>query len=134
MRPLTTYYCKCDSVDDSSFPIIEIHTNTKTFNFRSRDYLIYEYVPEQDDAGRCMVSFQVLAESPVSSFWLLGASFLRSTYTVYDVANKKIGFVGDFSKTEVLPPLRSLSFLPMMLCCCCACGMIFAIIGLMRAK
>ena len=46
MRPLTTYYCACDSVEDPSFPIIQIHTTSKVFNFKPRDYLIYEYVPE----------------------------------------------------------------------------------------
>ena len=41
-------------------------------NFKPKDYLIYEVVPEQNDEWRCMVSFQVLSDSPINNFWLLG--------------------------------------------------------------
>ena len=98
MRPSTTYYCECISVEDSTFPTMEIHANGKIFNFKPRNYLILEPVVEKNDTLHCMISFQVLADSPVNNFWLLGDSFLRSTYSIYDLENNRIGFVADFTK------------------------------------
>ena len=85
MRPSTTYYCECDSVEDSTFPTMQIHAKGKIFNFKPRDYLILESLPEKNNTKHCMISFQVLADSPVNNFWLLGDSFLRSTYSIYDI-------------------------------------------------
>ena len=45
-----------------------------------------------------MVGFQENSNE-ANSFWLLGDSFLRAFYTIYDGENKRIGVVGD---TEVL--------------------------------
>ena len=45
-----------------------------------------------------MISFQENSNE-ATSFWLLGDSFLRAFYTIYDGENKRIGFVGD--TTEV---------------------------------
>ena len=80
-----------------------------------------------------MLSFQVLADSPVNNFWLLGDSFLRSTYSIYDVTNNKIGFVADFAQSSypALSPLTSL--LPLLMCCCCIGGVVTAIIVAARA-
>ena len=130
MRPLTTYYCKCDGVTDSTFPIFQIYTASKTFNFKPKDYLIYEVVPEQNNEWRCMVSFQVLSDSPINNFWLLGDSFLRSTYSIYDVSNNRVGFVADFLKTRsgMISPVSRL--MPMLMCFCCSCGICASVIFL----
>ena len=42
MRPSTTYYCECESVEDPSFPTMQIHAKGNIFNFKPRDYLILE--------------------------------------------------------------------------------------------
>lgn len=46
-----------------------------------------------------MVSFQENSKE-ATSFWLMGDSFLRAFYTIYDGEHKRIGFVGD---TEKIP-------------------------------
>ena len=37
-----------------------------------------------------------------ASFWLLGDSFLRAFYTIYDASNKRIGMVGDIVTKEIV--------------------------------
>ncbi len=41
-----------------------------------------------------MVSFQKETR-PNTNFWLMGDSFLRAFYTIYDGQNQRIGLVGD---------------------------------------
>ena len=80
-----------------------------------------------------MLSFQVLSYSPVNNFWLLGDSFLRSTYSIYDVTNGRIGFVADFAKyrgSDALDPLTTL--LPLLMLCCCIGGVFTTIVLVTR--
>ena len=133
MRPSTTYYCECDSVEDTTFPTMEIHTKSKVFNFKPRDYLILEQVPEKNNTKHCMISFQVLADSPVNNFWLLWDSFLRSTYSIYDIENNRIGFVADFTKTIPFDPITPIAtIMPLVMLCCCILGTTTGILLVIR--
>ena len=93
MNPLETYYCQCIGADDTSFPTLKMYSGDFVFNFKPQDYLVYEQIDVNAQAT-CMISFQEeLREN--TRFWLLGDSFLRAFYTIYDGENRRIGLVGD---------------------------------------
>ena len=48
----------------------------------------------------CMVTFQEELRAE-ASFWLLGDSFLRAFYSIYDAENMRIGLVGDITVHEL---------------------------------
>ena len=48
----------------------------------------------------CLVSFQREAASK-ATYWVLGDSFMRAFYTIYDAENKRIGLVGDAYGPEI---------------------------------
>ena len=56
MNPLETYYCECSGTDDPSFPMLKLHSNNVSFNFRPVDYLVYEQIAPNEPA-QCMISF-----------------------------------------------------------------------------
>ena len=93
MNPLETYYCECESADDESYPMLKLTSGDVTFNFGPKDYLVYERI-DVNEPPSCMISFQEERRES-TSFWLLGDSFVRAFYTIYDGENKRIGFVGD---------------------------------------
>ena len=99
MNPLETYYCKCSGADDPTFPLLKLRSGAIRMKFRPKDYLVYESIAP-NEPPQCMVSFQENSNSEANSFWLLGDTFLRAFYTIYDGENKRIGIVGD---TEVIP-------------------------------
>lgn len=92
----TYYWCECVGADDPTYPTLSIHSGDTTFNFKPRDYLVFESIDAISDP-LCMITFQKETKSNYN-FWLLGDSFLRAFYTIYDGEGKRIGLVGD---TEV---------------------------------
>ena len=66
---------------------------------RPSDYLLYERV-DTSDKKMCMVTFQEELRAE-ASFWLLGDSFLRAFYSIYDAENMRIGLVGDITVHEL---------------------------------
>ena len=95
MNPLETYYCECEGADDPTYPMLKLNSGNITFNFHPKDYLVYERI-DINEPPSCMISFQEETREN-TSFWLLGDSFLRAFYTIYDGQNKRIGFVGDIT-------------------------------------
>lgn len=93
MNPLETYYCECTGVDDPTFPVLTLTSGNVALNFKPIDYLVYEKI-DMNDTHMCMISFQEETR-PDTTFWLLGDSFLRAFYTIYDFENRRIGLVGD---------------------------------------
>ena len=92
MNPLETYYCDCSGASDPTYPTLKLKTRGVTLNFKPNDYLVYERVGQAEYS--CMISFQ--KETRVNtSYWVLGDSFMRAFYTIYDGENKRIGLVGD---------------------------------------
>ena len=102
MKPLETWYCQCRGVDDPSFPSIHIYTNTVEFRLHSKYYLLEEEVqdPVTKEPYQCMLTMQE-DETEGLYFWLMGDSFLRAFYSIYDVEGQSIGFVGDVVSNAV---------------------------------
>ena len=93
MIPYETYYCECTGASDATYPVLTLMNGNMAFNFKPQDYLVYEKV-DATSQYMCMVSFQKETREN-TNFWLLGDSFLRAFYTVYDGENRRIGLVGD---------------------------------------
>jgi hypothetical protein len=85
-------YCDCNPEDiGEGFPDLFIKFGShKTHDLRwePQHYLMWD-----EHEGSCMVLIQEEVES--AWFWLLGDSFLRAFFTVYDVDNKQIALIGD---------------------------------------
>ena len=99
-NPNPSIYCDCSGADDETFPTISLHSSSFVLNFHPRDYLIYELVA-LNQPKQCLVTFME-EERFSTSFWLLGDSFLRAFYTIYDATNKRIGVVGDIITKEIV--------------------------------
>jgi hypothetical protein len=99
MNPQETYYCACNGANDQTYPVLKLKSNNVTLNFNPSDYLVFEKINAKEYA--CLVSFQ-REESPINTnYWILGDSFMRAFYTIYDVENKRIGLVGDTDGPKV---------------------------------
>ena len=65
--------------------------------------MVYERLDPESDL-LCMISFQKESR-PNTNYWLLGDSFLRAFYTIYDGEGQRIGLVGDtvlLEKSEII--------------------------------
>ena len=112
LNPLETYYCECQGASDDSFPTLALKSNGITLNFKPQDYLVFEQFSTNEKS--CMISFQEESRGK-TSFWLLGDSFHRAFYTIYDGNNKRIGLVGDTAMTVVEEKVAaSASFNPLI--------------------
>lgn len=80
-------YCNCEGEQDPTFPIMTIQLGDKIFELESEHYLIYDEAKQM-----CLVA--MLGEvGGQGNYWLLGDSFLRGFYSIYDVGNQRVGLV-----------------------------------------
>ena len=98
VEPQETYLCECSSVNDPRYPTLKLSIGKTKLFFEPKDYLLYgQFKPLSDPV--CLLTFQ--KESlPNTDFWIVGDSFLRAFYAIYDAENRRIGLVG---KTEEIP-------------------------------
>ena len=84
-------YCDCDSEEDPKFPMLTFKVGDRDrqhwFFLRGRDYLMFSQRKQ-----KC--ALLVKAESSNARMWLMGDPFLRAYYSIYDMDNARIGFVG----------------------------------------
>jgi saccharopepsin len=78
------YTIPCGEI--SSLPIINLNIGSSNFSMTPSDYVI-------EWGGDCMSAFVGRdIQSPTGPIWVLGSVFLRSYYTVFDVARGRLGF------------------------------------------
>ena len=68
-----------------------------------KNYLKYDRKRDPSDQQTCQVNFGP-QKSANSKLWTFGSPFIRAFYMIFDVSQKRIGFVGTNPKlTEFVP-------------------------------
>jgi hypothetical protein len=78
-----------------NFPDILINFGGRNIKWEPKHYLMWDEYEQS-----CMVLIQEEFESVW--FWLLGDSFLRAFFSVYDLENKQVALVGDLDYSKWL--------------------------------
>ena len=95
-----TYYCDCPEGPSSDlFPTLKIIYERFTLNVNPKDYFLYEKDP-LSGKFRCRLTFRKEMKDMVD-YWLLGDPFLRAFYTIYDIDEDRIGFVGNITSKDM---------------------------------
>lgn len=78
------YTVSCDRVP--SLPEITLTFGGREFVMEGKDYIV-------DLGGQCVSAFFGIELPPaLNGLWIVGDAFLRRYYTVYDLANDRVGF------------------------------------------
>ena len=81
--------CSCGfftSIDD--FPLLNFTLENYSFSLTPRQYILKQ-------GSQCQLLLGSLGEQ---SIWILGDVFIRAYYTIFDMENNQIGFVGSINK------------------------------------
>jgi saccharopepsin len=78
------YTVDCDSI--SSLPELAFVFNGKKYKLKGEDYVL-------NAGGTCISSFTGMdIPAPIGPLWIIGDTFLRKYFTVYDLGRNAVGF------------------------------------------
>jgi len=78
------YSVPCESID--SLPDVSFTFSGKEYSLSAKEYILQVQ-------GSCISSFTGLdIPAPAGPIWIIGDSFLRKWYTVYDLEKNAVGF------------------------------------------
>ncbi len=81
-----------EDIDRSKLPQFSITVSNSVFFLPPESYLVSSTSCNPDGLARYYSTFKYLlnAAKPVSEMWVLGSSFLKEHYTIYDYAQKTV--------------------------------------------
>eukprot|EP00347_Sterkiella_histriomuscorum_P014563 403360402 len=93
-KTYSLFTCLCTPENIENFPDIKIQLGNNLYTMPKESYI-------QKSGGKCYFQIMSMAFPEGQGFWILGDNFLQNYYTIFDLGQNKVGFVGAVQYQEI---------------------------------
>jgi len=90
-------YMQCSKTLVKRLPTLELVFGNSVFKIEPKDYVLWD----EENQNFCLL---LLLPSPSTNMWVLGDVFMRTVYTLFDLEDRRIGFLKSVEESESFAP------------------------------